>query len=94
MAHTLVRVELHGATTETQYQTLHRAMAAIGFERTIVDGNTGTRMQLPQAMYFSVRYATVASARDAAWIAASGTGLARAVVAAGHEIFWNGLSPA
>jgi hypothetical protein len=69
-------------------------MATVGFERTIVDASTGKRMQLPTAMYFSDGYTTVASARDAAWIAASGTGLARAVVAAGHEIFWNGLTPA
>jgi hypothetical protein len=94
MANTIVRVELHGATNEAQYQKLHQAMAAIGFERTIVEGNTRARMQLPTAMYYSTRYATVPAARDAAWKAALPTGLARAVVAAGEVIAWEGLSPA
>jgi hypothetical protein len=94
MANVIVRVELHGATTETQYQALHQAMAAIGFERTIVDGNSGTRKQLPTAMYYSNRYANVPSARDAAWKAASGLGIARAVIAAGDVIAWEGLTPA
>ena len=94
MANVIVRVELHGATTETQYQALHQAMAAIGFERTIVDGKTGVHQRLPTAMYYSTRYANVPSARDAAWKAASRLGIARAVIASGDVIAWEGLTPA
>jgi hypothetical protein len=93
VANVIVRVELHGATTEAQYQTLHQAMAAIGFERTITGGG-GARFQLPTAMYYSTRYPNVQAARDAAWIAASRTQVARAVVAAGSEVAWEGLERA
>jgi len=93
LANAIVRVELHGATTEAQYQTLHQAMAAIGFERAITGGR-GARYQLPTAMYYSTRYPSVQAARDAAWTAASRIGLARAVVAAGSEVAWEGLERA
>lgn len=36
MAYIVVRVELHGAVTEDQYQRLHAAMQRSGFARTIV----------------------------------------------------------
>jgi hypothetical protein len=92
MANTLVRVELHAATTEAQYQTLHRAMAAIGFDR-IIPNREGQRFQLPTATYYSTRYRNVAEARDAAWKAASAASPAHAVVASGESVAWEGLKP-
>jgi hypothetical protein len=45
----LVRVELHKATDD-DYDTLHDAMEARGFERS-VQGSNGTWYQLPTAEY-------------------------------------------
>ncbi|MBR8142106.1 type V toxin-antitoxin system endoribonuclease antitoxin GhoS [Burkholderia sp. AU19243] len=47
----ITRVELHDAT-EADYQRLHEEMEARRFFRSIQD-QSGTRHQLPTAMYFS-----------------------------------------
>lgn len=92
MANAYVRVELHGATSVAQYERLHRAMDAIGFQRTIRAGN-GTIYDLPTASYYSERFATIESARDAAWKASAGITAYHAVIAAGTAIAWERLTP-
>lgn len=93
MAQVVVRVELHGATTEDQYQRLHTAMQARGFARTIVaDG--GARYLLPTATYYSDRYADAASATDAAWQGANGIAPSYAVLATCGPSAWRGLQSA
>jgi hypothetical protein len=91
MARVVVRVELHGATTEQQYECLHAQMAAAGFGRTIVAGN-GAEYWLPTAMYSSERYSGEATARDAAWNAAAGITHSYAVIATCGGSAWQGLS--
>lgn len=93
MAHVAVRVELHGAVTEDQYQRLHAAMQARGFVRTITAGN-GTRYWLPTATYCSDAYADATSARDAAWQAADGIAPTYAVLATCGQSAWRGLTSA
>lgn len=93
MAHVVVRVELHGAVTEDQYQRLHAAMQRSGFVRTIVGGD-GAKYWLPTAMYYSDTYADAASARDAAWQAASGIAPSYAVLATCGPSAWRGLQSA
>lgn len=91
MARVVVRVELHGATTEEQYERLHAQMAAAGFARTIMGGN-GVRYALPTATYSSERYTSETTARDAAWLAASGISRSYAVIATCGNSAWQGLS--
>jgi hypothetical protein len=49
MAFYIVRVELHGAKTEAEYEVLHKAMAARGFHRSMTD--SGKTVHLPSATY-------------------------------------------
>lgn len=93
MARVVVRVELHGATTEGQYERLHAQMAAAGFDPTITGGN-GIRFWLPTATYSSDRYGSAVAARDAAWSAASGIVRSYAVIATAGDSAWQGLSEA
>jgi hypothetical protein len=92
--HIIVRVELHAATTVTQYEALHRAMAGAGFQRTI-PGGQDSEWELPTASYYSNRFPTVEEAKTAAWQAARGAapiaGAARPQVG-GH--FWYTGTPA
>ncbi len=88
--HILVRVELHAATTAAQYETLHRAMEGVGFQRTI-PGGQGSQWELPTASYYSNAYNNVEQAKNAAWQAARGVATAQAVIASGHFIAWEGL---
>ncbi len=50
MATFTVRVELRNKPTGEDYETLHKAMAAEGFGRTITD-DKGIQYQLPMAEY-------------------------------------------
>lgn len=91
MARVVVRVELHGASTEQQYERLHEQMASAGFGRTIT-GADGNQYWLPTATYSSERFASEATARDAAWNAAAGIVGKYAVIATCGGSAWRGLS--
>lgn len=93
MARVIVRVEIHGATTEQQYERLHTQMAAASFDPTITGGN-GVRYWLPTATYSSDRYSSASAARDAAWTAAAGIVRSYAVIATAGESAWQSLSEA
>lgn len=91
MARVIVRVELHGATTEQQYDRLHAQMESAGFKRTIVGGDS-RQYWLPTATYSSERFTSETSARDAAWAAASGIVKSYAVIATCGQSAWQGLT--
>jgi hypothetical protein len=93
MAHVVVRVEMHGNTTEEQYKRLHAAMQSRGFVRTITNGS-GTKYWLPTAMYYSNAYSDAATARDAASQAAAGIASAYSVIATCGPSAWQGLQTA
>ena len=93
MARVVVRVELHGATTEQQFERLHTQMASAGFGRTILAGD-GSRCWLPTATYYSEKFASETIARDAAWTAAAGIVSSYAVIATCGPSAWKGLKPA
>ena len=90
MARVVVRVELHGATTEWQYEQLHMQMADAGFRR-MITGSSGSHYWLPAATYCSEGYRTEAAARDAAWEAAAGVVPSYAVIATCGDSAWHGL---
>lgn len=92
MAHIVVRVELHGGS-EAHYQLLHAKMQAAGFSRAILGGD-GLMWNLPTAMYYSNIFATPALARSSAWEAAAGITATYAVIAAGVDVAWQGLTRA
>jgi hypothetical protein len=91
MARVIVRVELHEANTEQQYERLHRQMAAAGFGRTITGGD-GNKYWLPTATYSSEQFASETAARDAAWNAVAGIVAKYAVIATSGPSAWEGLS--
>lgn len=91
MARVIVRVELHGATTEQQYDRLHAQMATAGFNRTIA-GSDGKQYWLPTATYSSDRFTSETSARDAAWTAGSGIVKSYAVIATCGQSAWQNLA--
>lgn len=73
MPNFLTRVELHGARA-TDYEELHRQMAARNFFRTIAGGD-GRLYALPTAEYRSHGEVTAADVRELARAAAAATGL-------------------
>ncbi len=70
MANFIVRVELHGATSD-DYTKLHADMELAGFKRTIISSNR-TTLQLPTAEYVISSFADGESIRDAAYNVAIG----------------------
>ncbi len=78
MAKFVTRVELHGATY-ADYETLHTAMAAVGFRRSVL-GTDGKWYQLPTAEYSIDTDNDLAWVRDAARRAANTTGRSSWVV--------------
>jgi hypothetical protein len=89
----LVRVELHNATY-TDYETLHKAMAARGFQRTIRGGD-GTLYYLPTAEYTAETTQSGDQVRTAADNAASTTGKPHGVLAVQYDgAWWKGLAQA
>jgi hypothetical protein len=87
----LVRVELHTATY-ADYEMLHRAMAARGFQRTI-RGDDGTLYYLPTAEYVITSLQTGEQVRGAADSAASTTGKLHAALVVQYDAaWWKGLS--
>ena len=91
MARVIVRVELHGASTEQQYERLHTQMAGAGFGRTIT-GSDGNQYVLPTATYSSERFANESVACDAAWKAAAGITASYAIIATCGQSAWRGLT--
>ena len=91
MASFIARVELHSATY-ADYETLHVAMQAQGFGRTIVGGN-GNTYYLPTGTYDAdTTSATLQQAYDAAVVAAGRTGKAyELIVAERSGAKWIGL---
>jgi hypothetical protein len=84
------RVELHGAT-ERDYETLHAAMQAEGFSRTI-KADSGTQYHLPTAEYDRSGPFTRADVLDSAKRAASKTNKSFAVlVTESNGRTWEGL---
>lgn len=90
MARVVVRVELHGATTEEQYARLHVQMAAAKFARRI-SGGDGAIYLLPTATYVSDAFETVNAALDSAWSAAAGITASYGVIATQGSSMWTGL---
>lgn len=89
----LVRVELHGASY-SDYDNLHRAMAARGFLRTL-RGSDGAMYQLPTAEYAIDNTLAGDDVRAQASAAAASTGCTHGVLVARYDwAWWSGLSPA
>lgn len=87
----LVRVELHNAN-HLDYDTLHAAMAARGFARTIRGGN-GVVYHLPTAEYVIDTIAGGEQVRSAADLAAATTGKTHGVIVVRWDTaWWNGLA--
>ncbi|WP_241597678.1 DUF2622 domain-containing protein [Rosenbergiella epipactidis] len=61
MANYLARVEVFNASGE-DYENLHKAMSAYGFER-YIDGHKG-KSKLPDGLYVGTSYQNPAAARD------------------------------
>jgi hypothetical protein len=87
------RVELHGAT-DRDYDTLHGAMEAEGFSRTIKDSEEGTWYHLPTAEYDRSGELTRADVLASAKRAAAKTNKTFAVlVTQSNGRTWEGLKP-
>jgi hypothetical protein len=87
----LVRIELHDAN-RLDYDTLHAAMVARGFARTI-RGDNGVLYHLPTAEYAIDSTTSGEQVRSAADSAAARTGKPRAVVVVRYDMgWWTGLA--
>jgi hypothetical protein len=90
VAYFMIRVELHSATSD-DYNTLHAAMEAAGFSRT-VPASDGKHYYLPSGMYFLDSYAeTAANVRDRADAAATTTGKSHGILVTEGASTWRGL---
>jgi hypothetical protein len=93
MARFTTRVELHKAT-DSDYEDLHKYMAAKGFSRTITSGDDETKYRLPPAEYNRETDATRAKVLDDAKAAAAKTGRTNEILvteSAGRS--WHNLTP-
>ena len=88
MAQYIVRVELHGATSEKAYESLHEAMANQGFSRTI-RADDGNDYYLPTAMYSVSGEFSTGKVADAANDAADSTGYNSTILAVNSN-GWSG----
>jgi len=87
----LVRVELHGASY-SDYENLHRAMAARGFSRTL-RGSDGALYQLPTAEYVIDTTQASDAVRSQAGAAAASTGCSHGILVARYDwAWWSGLA--
>ena len=92
MARYITRVELHGARDE-EYDLLHAAMEAEGFERTIT-ASDGTTYHLPAAEYYLQTQLERTQVLDAAKRAAGKTKRAFGVIVTEAPVSsWSGLTP-
>jgi hypothetical protein len=90
MARFITRVELHNADYD-DYETLHSAMEAEGFERTITSDD-GVTYHLPTAEYYREADLTRQEVLDSAKRAAAKTQRKfGAIVVESNGITWNGL---
>jgi hypothetical protein len=91
MAAFMTRVELHSAK-ESDYETLHTAMEAEGFSRTIT-GSDKVVYHLPTAEYYRVAQLTRQQVLDSAKLAADKTKKTYAVVVTeSNGVTWTGLA--
>ena len=89
----MTRIELHDASYD-EYQVLHRAMEAEGFERTITSDD-GVTYHLPTAEYYRTVELTRQQVLEAAKRAAAKTGKRfGAIVTESRGSTWNGLDKA
>jgi hypothetical protein len=70
MPNYVTRVELRGSPTGEHYQSLHNAMEAKGFSRTI-KSDDGTAYHMPHAMYYVVSSLTASEVSEHANAAAT-----------------------
>jgi hypothetical protein len=94
MSRYTVRVELHGAD-DKDYETLHDAMTAASFWRTVKQESTGKRFALPPGEYSykgNVRRKRVLSKAEAA--AKTTDRKAAILVTESRGRTWSGLKPA
>lgn len=90
MPHFVTRVELHAAN-ESHYQDLHNRMAAQGFTRHIT-AQDGKHYELPPAMYYTHKEATVENVRQTASNCAAATGRTYGVIVTQGASAWAGLA--
>jgi hypothetical protein len=91
MALYLTRVELHNADAD-DYETLHAAMEAEGFDRTIVGGD-GKTYQLPTAEYYRQTNLNRAQVLESAQQAAAKTKKSHGIIVAESTgMIWMGLA--
>jgi len=89
----ITRVELHSAVY-SDYENLHREMAAAGFRR-VIKGDDGIWYQLPLAEYSCETTFTINQVHAAADSAASRTGKSHAVLVSEYvRCQWSGLARA
>jgi hypothetical protein len=89
----MTRIELHDGSYD-EYQILHQAMAAEGFERTITSDD-GVTYHLPSAEYYRTVELTRQQVLEAAKRAAGKTRKSfAAIVTESRGSTWNGLKKA
>jgi hypothetical protein len=85
------RVELHGYASAEDYQRLHQAMEAAGFQRTI-KGSNGKWYHLPTAEYYISGAYTADQVREMAAQAAARTGKEYSIlVSISQGCYWQNL---
>lgn len=89
MPHFVTRIELHAAN-ESHYQDLHDRMAAKGFSRHIT-GEADKVYELPPAMYYTYKEATLEEVRSLASNCAAATGRSYGVISTQGLSAWAGL---
>jgi hypothetical protein len=93
MAAYLVRIELHAATWPDDYNTLHTAMEAAGFDHRLM-ATDGKYYRLPTAEYAINVNSTIEAVRDAAREAADSTGRSNEVLVVQFSLWTSyGLTP-
>lgn len=94
MTNYVTRVELRGSPTGEDYQTLHDAMEAKGFARTIKADN-GAVYKMPHAMYYVDSNLTASQVREHASKAADSVWAKnRVLTCEAPSMSWTGLENA
>ena len=88
----IVRVELHGAVYNSDYDILHTAMANAGFNR-IITADNGKKYFLPTAEYVMSSNTTRSQILSLAKNAAAMTGKTFGVLVVEGGCTWEGLDP-
>ena len=87
----IVRVELHGAVYNSDYDTLHNAMSDVGFSRIIA--SNGVKYYLPTAEYVMISNSTRSQILTLAKNASAKTGKPFEVLVTEGYCAWDGLVP-